>query len=493
MLLYKLMKMRFLVRRFEPSWARVMSGSEEGVYGWIALNYLHGGLANMTHSRQRQSTVTSAPPPPPDAWPATPLGALDLGGASLEVTFPLGAASAAAQGLTEQAAQGEPLHTSHPHKGLTIADTRHQLHSHTFQHFGLNEAYDRSVKLLLSRQQPQPTAAVATEQTAEGNVIENNSEGLTHSNSSSNSSSVGLSSGAGQQQAGAEEPAVYHPCLFEGYESEYVPLLRDNDTSTPLAVRLIGRPDWQLCSALGQQLVAVKDTCRRPPCVLGVPLPPLDGRFVALTGFSVIWSYLKVPLQGGLSDVTAAAQDYCSQSADAAKQRYGDQINYERYCFWVPYAAALIRDGLQLSESQVRVGSKDVGWPLGAAILEGLRMVGMADSSGDFDIEGDPDDLNALHVEVAKAPAESPSPRGWRWAAQGNLVLAPIALASEFWWFKVLFVISLAGLFYFIAIIMDWQVRFRRLTGGRGAMQHNRPAGLAAKKSSSISNFKNIL
>ena len=30
--------------RFEPSWAKVISGIEEGVYGWIALNYLTGHL-----------------------------------------------------------------------------------------------------------------------------------------------------------------------------------------------------------------------------------------------------------------------------------------------------------------------------------------------------------------------------------------------------------------------------------------------------------------
>lgn len=52
---------------FEPEWARVISGQDEAVYGWIALNYLTGKLS------QGQEAAT--------------LGSLDMGGSSLEVTF----------------------------------------------------------------------------------------------------------------------------------------------------------------------------------------------------------------------------------------------------------------------------------------------------------------------------------------------------------------------------------------------------------------------
>lgn len=54
---------------FAPSHARVISGEEEGVFGWITVNYLNDRLAT-------GATDT--------------LGAIDMGGASLQITFQAG-------------------------------------------------------------------------------------------------------------------------------------------------------------------------------------------------------------------------------------------------------------------------------------------------------------------------------------------------------------------------------------------------------------------
>ena len=45
--------------RFEPEWARVISGIDEGVYGWIALNYLTGHL--VSNAGQHQHSDYSSP------------------------------------------------------------------------------------------------------------------------------------------------------------------------------------------------------------------------------------------------------------------------------------------------------------------------------------------------------------------------------------------------------------------------------------------------
>ncbi len=43
--------------RFEPSWAKVISGIDEGIYGWIALNYLTGHL--VSNAGQDEDVETS--------------------------------------------------------------------------------------------------------------------------------------------------------------------------------------------------------------------------------------------------------------------------------------------------------------------------------------------------------------------------------------------------------------------------------------------------
>ena len=53
---------------YQEDWARVISGSDEGAYGWVTANYLKGILFR-------------------DDAPSHVVGALDLGGASLQITF----------------------------------------------------------------------------------------------------------------------------------------------------------------------------------------------------------------------------------------------------------------------------------------------------------------------------------------------------------------------------------------------------------------------
>ena len=113
------------------------------------------------------------------------LGALDLGGSSLEVTFAAdsvpwkedagggrgeaGQRAAVAPTLLQQRGQPQsqgvgpcdsrcPSHLRlHPPRAAvnaTVLGTSHQLYAHVHHHYGLNDAFDRGVSLLLSRSGP---------------------------------------------------------------------------------------------------------------------------------------------------------------------------------------------------------------------------------------------------------------------------------------------------------------------------------------------------
>ncbi|XP_035658879.1 ectonucleoside triphosphate diphosphohydrolase 8-like, partial [Branchiostoma floridae] len=87
--------------KFERGWAKVISGEEEGVFGWITVNFLRG----VFDSNSDQETV----------------GALDLGGASTQITF---------------VPEGQIFANLFP---LSISASRYDLYTNSYLKFGQDQ------------------------------------------------------------------------------------------------------------------------------------------------------------------------------------------------------------------------------------------------------------------------------------------------------------------------------------------------------------------
>ncbi|KAF7088553.1 hypothetical protein CFC21_091650 [Triticum aestivum] len=99
--------------RFEDSWAKVIPGSDEGVYAWVAANYAMGTLGGDPHKT---------------------IGIIELGGASAQLTF-----------VSDEVL---PLELS---TNFTFGETTYTLYSNSFLNFGQNAAQDSYREMLKSR------------------------------------------------------------------------------------------------------------------------------------------------------------------------------------------------------------------------------------------------------------------------------------------------------------------------------------------------------
>ncbi|EPS67236.1 hypothetical protein M569_07539, partial [Genlisea aurea] len=97
---------------FQDDWATVISGSDEGVYGWVVANYALGTLG---------------------AEPSQTSGIIELGGASAQVTF----------------VPNEPIPPAFSQK-VKFGNFTYDLYSHSLLHFGQNVAFESLQDSLVS-------------------------------------------------------------------------------------------------------------------------------------------------------------------------------------------------------------------------------------------------------------------------------------------------------------------------------------------------------
>ncbi|KAK2075881.1 hypothetical protein QBZ16_001623 [Prototheca wickerhamii] len=272
---------------FRPDWASVISGTDEGLYGWVALNY--------EEQRLRRGS------PRRGAGPAT-LGALDLGGSSLEICF-------------ESPAPAAPLAGPHGYLSLALLGRPRDLFCRVHHGYGLNDAFDRSVRALLEAAGPgRPgTGRRALESPADG----------------ANASAIACAALATHVASGGAAAACELPPCALGVHQP-VP---------PAEARFAA----------------------------------LSGFYVVHRFFGLPTG---VGRGARLDELARRGRDFCALNWTEAAALHSGEPKLEEYCFRAPYVSALLREGLGLRPEAVSVGGQGAGWPLGLALVRGTAAFG---------------------------------------------------------------------------------------------------------------------
>jgi len=103
---------------FRCEWATLLDGREEGLYGWVTVNYLLDSLY-------------------PSGDPHAPAGIIDLGGGSVQIVYPTPATSSTPAGYSQE---------------LDFSGRKHNVYIKSHLGFGLDAARKAALDLLTSRQ-----------------------------------------------------------------------------------------------------------------------------------------------------------------------------------------------------------------------------------------------------------------------------------------------------------------------------------------------------
>jgi len=287
----------------EPDFVRILSGEEEGAYGWLAVNSEMGSLSN----------------PGPDS-----VGVLDLGGASMQITF-----------VPE--ADRSVLQHAFP---LFLQGRQSNLYSASYLQFGLREA-----QRLLQRQLIGKALVAETTEVLEHPCLPKGS----------NSTELLIGDEAAQQDAAAAGAAAF----------------------PPLTATWHGMGHYDDCIEKLGELFDKTAPCYLPACTFNGRYQPTLGarKFVAFSAFSWVVDVLGLPAETtALEDIENAARYVCKMDWTLLHERWqlGEQA-LQSLCFSAAYVVVLLHHGLgfdKKSQQIIFVPQGNLSWAKGAIIWE---------------------------------------------------------------------------------------------------------------------------
>ncbi|PWN40798.1 hypothetical protein IE81DRAFT_342472 [Ceraceosorus guamensis] len=378
---------------------QVISGEEEGLLGWIAINYLMDGFhfkEEEEKKKKRPDLIDHAAVTSNRTRTQSTFGFLDLGGASTQIAFQP-ADPAAEEDLTRVTL-----------RMLDGTDVQSDVFVTTFLGYGTNRARERYVEALAlgahnttankTDERQKQVAAIAASASPPSSSTKSNAS------STSNAAQNLVAAAAAAAVSDSSSLILTDPCLPSGLSLQ----TQTNET-------LLGTGSFETCLASLEPLLDKSAACSRPPCLFhGVHVPPISFATNHFVGVSEYWfSSNDVFGLGGVYDFVSfqkAASDFCQRSwSDLSStfeghKTWGPQVDLGRLqmqCFKAAWMTTVLHDGIGLPRILDAGGDGDgkphsdqamdkadeknlfqsvndvkglaVSWTLGKAVLEASR------------------------------------------------------------------------------------------------------------------------
>ncbi|XP_075072070.1 ectonucleoside triphosphate diphosphohydrolase 1 isoform X2 [Mixophyes fleayi] len=293
---------------FDFQGARIITGQEEGAYGWITINYLLGNFIQgspwFNFLPNSKSTGTS--------------GALDLGGASTQITF----------------VSDENIESQDNSLRFRLYGKSYNVYTHSFLCYGKDQALRLQVANSMKLQVVQNVSLL--------NPCFN--PGYTRNLST---------------------PDFYSsPCVSD-----------QRILSAPRTIQIEGTGSYQLCKKHVNAIFNVSH-CNYSRCSFnGIFQPTLQGEFGAFSAFFFVMDFLKLTKEKvSLDRVKETVERHCSKPWSEVKSESGKikEKYLSEYCFSGVYILTLLELGYGFNSSNWneisflgKVHGSDAGWTLG--------------------------------------------------------------------------------------------------------------------------------
>ncbi|KAL1276053.1 hypothetical protein QQF64_035676 [Cirrhinus molitorella] len=290
---------------FDFRGARIITGMEEGAFGWITINYLLESFVK--HSFEGLWIHPKA---------GTIVGALDLGGASTQISF------------TPKAKVKDPDSAFN----LQLFGYKYELYTHSYLCYGMDQALKKLQAYL--------------HKTAGASPV------ISH-------------------------PCYHNGYILnvtwaELYNSPCVDTPNNYNPTATVSFSGTGNPS--LCLSLIENIVNLTDCALSPDCGFnGVYQPPVNGEFFAFSSYFYTFDFLGLAPKAPLAQVLSTIETHCNKNwttltaeNPAIKAKY-----LKDYCASAHIIMTLLLKGYKFNTTwdkisfQKRVADTDIGWTLG--------------------------------------------------------------------------------------------------------------------------------